>query len=127
MSGSSSSSSSNKMKRINDFFLQRQWKTKTKKMALASNQRKSSIKACKAKASVPRKRRSTTTLKKKSNLKHQQMTMDGKRAEGRCDEATKKCRACEKLKTNPLHKSRGHDSTCPRSLAYKRYAAGRHG
>jgi hypothetical protein len=114
------------MKRINDFFSAKAVEDKDLEanMALASNQRKSSIKACKAKASV-RKRRSTTTLKKKGNLKHQQMTMDGKRAEGRCDEATKKCRACEKLKTNPLYKSRGHDSTCPRSLAYKKSDGGR--
>jgi hypothetical protein len=128
MSGSSSSSSSNisnKMKRrINDFFSAKAVEDKDKEarnMALASNQRKSSIKACKAKASL-RKRRSTLT--KKSNLK-QQMTMDGKRAEGRCDEGTKKCRACEKLKTNPLYKSRGHDLTCPRSLAYKKSDGGR--
>jgi hypothetical protein len=127
MSGSSTSSntSSNKMKTINHFFSAKavQDKNQEANMALASNQRKSAIKACKqAKASVRKKR--STALKKKSNLK-QQMTMDGKRAEGRCDEATKKCHACEKLKTNPSYKSRGHDLTCPRSLGYKKSDGGR--
>jgi hypothetical protein len=112
------------MKTINHFFSAKavQDKNQEANMALASNQRKSAIKACKAKASVRKKR--STALKKKSNLK-QQMTMDGKRAEGRCDEATKKCHACEKLKTNPSYKSRGHDLTCPRSLGYKKSDGGR--
>ena len=119
------------MTRINDFFSAKAVSDKGKKgnMALASNQRKSSNKACKAKAckakkASVRKRQSSSTLKKKSNL-NQQMTMDGKRAEGRCDEGTKKCNTCEKLKTNPLYKSRGHDLTCPRSLAFKKSDGGR--
>ena len=57
-------------------------------MGLDSNLRKSTIKKAKEFGTSPPKK------------KNAQLTIDGRKAEGRCDEGTKVCACCEKLKSN---------------------------
>lgn len=87
-----------------------------------SNLRKSSIKACKQTA---HKRRHLSSSKAAKLKTIQQKTLYGAKAAPRCDEGTKECYACKKIKTNPNYKHQSHHITCPRNRDYKKTDGGR--
>jgi hypothetical protein len=86
-----------------------------KNMGLASNQRKSAIK----------KAHEHKWKTKSSSPKKKQKKLNGTLAESRCDEGTKICTACEKIKLDSTWKRFAHHSTCEKNKHYKETDGGR--